>query len=73
MRTYQLDQAGRTDIGNVRSVNEDKLLAEGDLFIVADGMGGQGHGEVAADLVQTRSWRWSTWEIPGSTTCETQL
>ena len=50
MRTYQLDQAGRTDIGNVRSVNEDKLLAEGDLFVVADGMGGQGHGEVAANL-----------------------
>ena len=50
MRTYQTEQAGRTDIGNVRSVNEDELLAEGDLFVVADGMGGLGRGEVAAKL-----------------------
>lgn len=50
MRTYQIEQAGLTDIGNVRSVNEDHLLAEGDLFVVADGMGGSGHGEVASQV-----------------------
>jgi protein phosphatase len=50
MRTYELEQAGLTDIGNVRAINEDHLLAEGDLFVVADGMGGQGRGEVASRL-----------------------
>lgn len=48
MPTYEIHPAGVTDIGNVRAVNEDYLLAEGDLFAVADGMGGLGRGEVAS-------------------------
>ena len=40
MRTYEINPAGVTDIGNVRPTNEDHLLATGDLFVVADGMGG---------------------------------
>ncbi len=51
MRTYQIETAGLTDIGQTRSVNEDQLISEGDLFAVADGMGGLGHGEVAANMV----------------------
>ena len=44
--------AGRTDVGLVRSNNEDRLLIAGDLglALVADGMGGAACGEVAAQM-----------------------
>jgi serine/threonine protein phosphatase PrpC len=44
--------AARTDVGLVRSGNEDKylMLADRGLFILADGMGGHSAGEVASDM-----------------------
>jgi protein phosphatase len=50
MRSYEVVTAGLTDIGRVRESNEDHLLAEGDLFVVADGMGGSNRGALASRL-----------------------
>lgn len=39
-----------TDTGRVRDHNEDSALAEGGIFVVADGMGGHAAGEVASGI-----------------------
>jgi protein phosphatase len=50
MSNYELRHGGVTDTGNVRAINQDQLLADGDLVAVADGMGGHRAGEVASRL-----------------------
>lgn len=43
---------GISDVGCVRTSNQDRILLDegAGLFILADGMGGHGHGEIAAEL-----------------------
>ncbi len=48
----QIVSSGLTDVGRVRSNNEDcfRIIPQLNLFVLSDGMGGEAHGEVASAL-----------------------
>lgn len=46
----RIEVGSATDIGRVRERNEDSLLVEPPLFVVADGMGGHRGGQVASQV-----------------------
>lgn len=51
MTRLLIDHGSATDVGRVRETNEDSLLAQPPVFVVADGMGGHDGGEVASAIV----------------------
>jgi protein phosphatase len=68
MEEFTITYGAVTHVGQVRTGNEDSLLADNNVFMVADGMGGHNAGEVAS-LMAVEQLR----EAAGSIIAETDL
>jgi serine/threonine protein phosphatase PrpC len=63
MTRVELHYGAATDVGQVRSVNEDSYLASPPVFVVADGMGGHDGGDVASAIVAEEFGRFGAAEL----------
>ena len=68
MEEFTITYGAVTHVGQVRTGNEDSLLADNNVFMVADGMGGHNAGEIAS-LMAVEQLR----EAAGSIIAETDL
>ena len=50
-QSVRLHVSAASDVGMVRSLNEDSFLSSPPVFVVADGMGGHAHGDLASAAV----------------------
>lgn len=68
--TVQLNYAARSDVGLVRSTNQDSGYAGPHLLVLADGMGGPAGGDIASSVAVAHLAPSTTTSTP-STTCST--
>lgn len=64
MKHVDLHHGAATDVGLVRTVNEDAYLVAPPVFVVADGMGGHSGGDVASRMVVEEFARLSSDYVP---------
>lgn len=66
----RIQSGGATDVGQVRSNNEDcfRLVEPLNLFVLSDGMGGEAHGEIASALAVETVVKYCMDAESGSTT-----
>ena len=65
MKQIDLHHGAASDVGLVRTVNEDSFLVAPPVFVVADGMGGHSGGDVASQIVVEEFARLAAHYDPG--------
>ena len=67
VRASEVVVGAATDVGRLRTINEDGYLAVAPAFVVVDGMGGHAAGRMATQVPSTPSTHWPGRSSPTST------